>query len=127
MPNVMAAEPNIGGALCESCVIPLPVPRRKVWLTPAGAVPCSNAANVREPKGRNVNFAEGKFPSGARAQKMYIQCSSQGDSQTSCTVWLNWLASGERRVCSNAAKTRNPLKLAGMPQTTGPMSGDIAA
>jgi len=24
--------------------------------------------------------------------------------------------------CSNAAKTRNPLKLAGVPQTTGPMS-----
>jgi len=24
--------------------------------------------------------------------------------------------------CSNAAKTRNPLKLAGVPQTTGPIS-----
>ena len=34
MPNVMAALPNIGGALCESSVIPLLVPRRKLWLTP---------------------------------------------------------------------------------------------
>ena len=35
MPNVMAARPNIGGALCESSVIPFLVPRRKIWLTPA--------------------------------------------------------------------------------------------
>ena len=34
MPNVMAAQPNIGGALCESSVIPLLVPRHKVWLIP---------------------------------------------------------------------------------------------
>jgi len=50
MPNVMAARPNIGGALCESSVIPFLVPRRKVWLTPAAAVPCSNAANIGERK-----------------------------------------------------------------------------
>jgi len=36
-----------------------------------------------------------------------------------CKVWL---ASVERRRYSNAAKTRNPLKLAGVPQTTGPIS-----
>jgi len=46
MPNVMAALPNIGGALCESSVIPFLVARRKVWLTPAAGVPCSNAANI---------------------------------------------------------------------------------
>jgi len=34
MPNVMAAQPNIGGALCESSVIPFLLPRGKVWLTP---------------------------------------------------------------------------------------------
>jgi len=34
MPNVMAAQRNIGGALSESSVIPFLVPRRKVWLTP---------------------------------------------------------------------------------------------
>jgi len=35
MPNVMAAQPNIGGALCESSVILFLVARRKFWLTPA--------------------------------------------------------------------------------------------
>jgi len=30
MPNVMPAQPNIGGALCESSVIPLRVPRRSL-------------------------------------------------------------------------------------------------
>jgi len=37
-----------------------------------------------------------------------------GRRQTSCKVWL---ASVERRRCSNEAKTRNPLKFAGAPQT----------
>jgi len=50
MPNVMAAQPNIGGAVCESSVIPLQVPRRKLWLTPAAGVPCSNAAYIGECK-----------------------------------------------------------------------------
>ena len=50
MPNVMVAQPNIGGALRESSVIPFLVPRRKVWLTPAAGVPCSNAANTVECK-----------------------------------------------------------------------------
>ena len=31
MPNVIATLPNIGGALCESSVIPFLVPRCKVW------------------------------------------------------------------------------------------------
>ena len=38
----MAAQPNIGGTLCESSVIP----RHKVWLMAAARVPCSNAANI---------------------------------------------------------------------------------
>ena len=49
MPNMIAALPNIGGALCCS-VIPFVVPRRKVWMTPAAGVPCSNAANIGERK-----------------------------------------------------------------------------
>ena len=49
MPNVMAAQPNIGAALCESSVILFLVPRRKVLLTPAAAVTCSNAAKTRKP------------------------------------------------------------------------------
>jgi len=48
MPNVMAAHPNIAGALCESSVIPFLVSRCKVWLTPTALVPCSNAANIAE-------------------------------------------------------------------------------
>jgi len=38
MPNMMAALPNIGGALVQC---------RKVWLTPTTTVPCSNAAKTR--------------------------------------------------------------------------------
>jgi len=48
MPNVVAALLNIGGALCESSVIPFLVRRRKFWLAPAAGVPCSNAANIGE-------------------------------------------------------------------------------
>ena len=50
MPIVMAAQPNIGGAVYESSVIPFCVPCHKVWLTPAAVVPCSNAANIGEHK-----------------------------------------------------------------------------
>jgi len=50
MPNVMAALPNVGGALCESSVIPFLVRCRKVCLTPTAAVMCSNAAYVGEHK-----------------------------------------------------------------------------
>ena len=35
-------------ALCESSAIPFLGPRRKVWLTPAAGVPCSNGANIEE-------------------------------------------------------------------------------
>jgi len=38
MPKVMAAQPNIGGALCKSFVVPFLVPRRKVWLTSASDI-----------------------------------------------------------------------------------------
>jgi len=33
-----------------------------------------------------------------------------------------WLTPTTRVPCSNAAKTRNPLKFAGVPQTTGSIS-----
>jgi len=39
------AQPNIGGALCESSVIPFLVLRRKVWLAPAAGGRCSDAAH----------------------------------------------------------------------------------
>jgi len=68
-----AAQPNIGGALCESSVIPFLVPRRKLWLTPAAGVPCSNAVNMDNAKlGRKVNFARGKIPSAGKSpRKIY--------------------------------------------------------
>jgi len=50
MHNVMAAQPNISGAHCEISVISFLVLRRKVWLTPAAGVPCSNATNIGEHK-----------------------------------------------------------------------------
>jgi len=40
MPNVMAALPNIGGALCST---------PQSLLTPTTRVPCSNAAKTRNP------------------------------------------------------------------------------
>ena len=40
MPNVMAALPNIGDALCS---------KPQVWLTPTTRVPCSNAPKTRNP------------------------------------------------------------------------------
>ena len=40
MPNVMAALPNIGGALCS---------RHKIWLMSTTRVPSSNAAKTRNP------------------------------------------------------------------------------
>jgi len=63
--------------------------------------------------GRKVNIAPGKIP------EMYVQSSSARDGQTSCKVWL---ASCERRRCSNEAKMRNPLKFAGVHQTPVPIS-----
>jgi len=42
-----------------------------------------------------------------------------GPSVQHCKVWLT---PNTRVLCSNAAKMRNPLKLAGVPQKTGPIS-----
>jgi len=65
MPNVIAAQPNIDGALCESSVIPFLVglPRHIVWLTAAARVPCSNAVNIGE---RKTWTQSGMFFSGPR-------------------------------------------------------------
>jgi len=62
-----------------------------------------------------ANSVRGKEP-----PKMYKQCTSPGDGQTSCKPSL---ASGKRRRCSNEAETRNPLKFAArVPQTTEQIS-----
>ena len=59
-------------ALHHRATYPFLVPRRKVWLTPAAGVPCSNAANVGELKTwTKVNFAPGKIPSGGKSPRKY--------------------------------------------------------
>ena len=50
MPNIMAAQPNIGGTLCKSSAIPFLDSHPKVRLMPTAPVPCSNAANIGECK-----------------------------------------------------------------------------
>jgi len=73
MPNVMAAVPNIGGALCKSSVIPLLVPYRKLRMTPTAQVPCNNTVNIGEWKTwTQVNFAPGKIPLGGKSPKKCI-------------------------------------------------------
>jgi len=80
MPNVMAAQLNIGGALCESSVIPFFVARRKFWLMPAARVPYSNAANIEERK----TWAQSEFctwQNCVRGQEP--PCTSTRDGETS--------------------------------------------
>jgi len=75
MPNVMAAQPNIGGALCKSSVIPFPVPCCTVWLIPAAGVMCSDAANIGELQKLDVKYILhwAKFHQGATApESVYI-------------------------------------------------------
>jgi len=63
MPNVMAAQPNIGGAVCVSSVIPFLVPRHIVCQMAAAqcrAVTLPIQENAR--LGRKVNYAAGKNP-----------------------------------------------------------------
>ena len=117
MPNVLAAQPNIGGALCERSVIPFLVPRGKVWLTPAAGVPCSNAANIGERKtGTQSEFcSRHNSVRGQEPLKKYIQCNQPRRRQTSCKVWLT---STERCRCSNEAKIWSPLNLPGCPKPT---------
>ena len=94
IPSVMAAfgilvTPSVEMLKSESSIIPFLVPRRKVWLTPA-RVPCSNTASIGESK----TWTQSEFctwQNSVRQQeppKMYIQCISLGDGQTSCNACL---------------------------------------
>jgi len=88
-----------------------------VWLAPTARVPCSNAASIGKCKTWRTqgefctwqNFVTGQQP-----PEVHKSSTSPGDGQTSCKVWL---ASVERRRCSNEAETRKPLKFAEVPQT----------
>ena len=84
MPNLMAAQPNIGGALCSTSQF--------------GWRPLFECHAVILPIKENATL---------------------GDGQASCKVWLT---SVEWRQCSNDAKTQNPFKFAGVPQTPEPIS-----
>jgi len=113
MPNVMVAlgidrrRPLLKMTRIESSIVPFLVLCRKVWLTPTIPVPCSNADKTGNARlGHKVNSAPGRIP------KMYI-CSSRGDGQTSCQVWLT---SVQHRRCSNEARTRYAFKYAGCPK-----------
>ena len=110
MPNVMAVP------CAKDPSFHFRVPRLKVWLTPAAGVLCSNAVNIFRTQNLDVKWIlhVAKFRQGARATENVYIVYQLRNCQTSCKVWL---ASRERRRCSNEAKTRNPLKFAGVPQT----------
>jgi len=69
MPNLMAAQPNMIGALYKSSVIPFLVPCCKVWLE-CRAVTLPIYENAR--LGRKVNFAGGEIPSGSKSPRKCI-------------------------------------------------------
>ena len=75
-----------------------------------------------EPRlGRKVNFAPGKIPLWGKSPQKCIY--SVPDQETAKhRAPKVWLASVERGRYSNKAKTRNPLKFDGMPQTNSPIS-----
>jgi len=71
MPNVMAALPNIGGALCSML---------KVSLTPTAGVPCSNAAKMRNPlKLAGVPQTTGPISAASRPKFTTLWGTSGGD------------------------------------------------
>jgi len=113
--QLMVALPNIGSALCST-------PQSLACAHCLIAVSRPNATEIRELKTWRMqsefciwqNSVTGQEP-----PKMYMWCTSPRDGQTPCTVWL---ASVERRRCSNEAKTQKPLKVAGVPQTNETIS-----
>ena len=84
MPNVMAALPSIGDALCESSIIQFLVPHRKVWLTPTARVPCSNAGNTEHKTWTQSEFAPGKLPLRGNIPR---QCSNEAKKRTVEICW----------------------------------------
>jgi len=57
----------------ESSVILFLVPRRKVWLTPAARVPCSNVANIERKTWTQSELCTRKYRQGAKAlENVYI-------------------------------------------------------
>jgi len=94
---MMAALPNIGGALCST---------RKVWLMPTSRVPCSQSANIERK---------------TRTQREFCTL-HQPKRRPNIVQFCRRLTSVEQCRCSNEAKTRNLLKFARVPQTGKPIS-----
>jgi len=71
--------------------------------------------------GRKVNFARGEIPAGGKSpQNVYIY--SVPAQRRANIVQSSVGLYGERRRCSNEAKTRKPLTFAGVSQTGKPIS-----
>jgi len=71
-PNMMAAQPIVGGTVCENPVIPFLAPRHKVWLTAAARVPCSNATRRTQDLDAKGTLRLAKYRWGQETPKMYI-------------------------------------------------------
>jgi len=97
----------------KSSVIPLLVRRREVWLTPTARVLCSNAANI----GARKSWTQSEFCTWQNSVRQQppkrIHCTSPGEGQTSCKVWL---ISGERRRCSKKPSRETRWNLLGCPK-----------
>jgi len=111
---MMAAQSNIGGVLCESS-IPCTTPQSL-----AAAVPCINAASIRERK----TWTQSEFctwQNSVRGQEsLYIVCQPRR-RQMSCKVSLSDVA-----AVTIKAKTRNRLKFSVVPQTRESISAASA-
>jgi len=93
MPNLMAAQLNTGGTLCESSVIPFIVPCHEVGLTTAARLPCSNAGNIQNARvGRKVNFADGKIPLGGKSPRPKKKCIYSVPAQETANIFHSFVA-----------------------------------
>jgi len=126
MPNVMAAQPNIGGAACESSVIPFLVPRRKVWLMSAAGVPRCNAVNIGEGKTWTQsefctwqNSVRGQEPPKPCPQKCIYSVAARETAKHRAKY--GWPPVSDVAAVTKPI-TRNPSKFAGVPQTNETIS-----
>jgi len=120
MPNMMAAQPNIGGALCESSLYHA----AKFGWRPLLA--CYSLKPYRRKQELDTKWILhlAKFRQRARdPENEYIMYQPRRRPNIVQSL-VHWLATGERRRCSDEAKMRNPLKFAGVPQTPEPISAD---
>jgi len=113
-----AAQPNIGGALWESSVIPFFIPRRKVWMTPL--LECR--ANIAERK----TWTQSEFYTwwnSVRGQGPPKMNSVPAQEMAKHRAKFGWPpVNNVAAVLVTKPITRNPLKFAGVPQTRQQMS-----